>query len=127
MNRASLAVKQLTALSRLESTAQAFTQRVNVYAIVQQVLESYTEQLTARNLTVSVNDCHPVIQGNVDMIAILIDNLVRNALNHANEGTQVSIALSEGAVTQTPDRESMPGDLRPGVAVDHPAFLPCAR
>ena len=100
VNRASHAVKQLTALSRLESTAQAFTQRVNLHAIVEQVLGSYTEQLRERNLTVSVNDCHPVINGNVDMITILIDNLVRNALNHASEGTRVSIALSEGAVTK---------------------------
>jgi signal transduction histidine kinase len=49
---------------------------------------------------VSINDCHPVIHGNVDMIRILIDNLIRNALNHAQEGTEVSVVLSVAAVTK---------------------------
>lgn len=100
VNRASHAVKQLTALSRLESTAQAFTQRVDLYAIVKQVLESYAGQLAARRLTVSVSDCPSLINGNIDMIRILVDNLVRNALNHASAGTEVGISLSEGAVTK---------------------------
>jgi len=100
VNRASHAVKQLTALSRLESTAQAFTQRVNLYEIIEQVRDSYSEQLAARHLTVSINDCHPVIHGNVDMIRILVDNLIRNAVNHAQEGTQVSITLSVEAATK---------------------------
>jgi two-component system sensor histidine kinase QseC len=100
VNRASHAVKQLTALSRLESTAQAFTQQVKLYEIIEQVRDSYSEQLAARHLTVSINDCHPVIHGNIDMIRILVDNLIRNELNHAQEGTQVSIALSVEAVTK---------------------------
>jgi signal transduction histidine kinase len=100
VNRASHAVKQLTALSRLESTAQAFTQRVNLHEIVEQVLQPYCEQFAARRLTVSVHGDHPVIHGNIDMIGILIDNLVRNALNHAREGTEITIALSEEAVSK---------------------------
>jgi signal transduction histidine kinase len=95
VNRASHAVKQLTALSRLESTAAAFTQSVNLQAIVAQILESHAEQLAARRLTVTVSDAHPVIHGNSDMISILVDNLVRNALSHASEGSRVNIELSE--------------------------------
>lgn len=100
VNRASHAVKQLTALSRLESTAQAFTQRVNLHEVIEQVRDSYCEQLAAHHLTVSINNCHPVIHGNVDMIRILVDNLIRNALNHAQEGTEVSVALSMDATTK---------------------------
>jgi signal transduction histidine kinase len=100
VNRASHAVKQLTALSRLESTAQAFTQAVHLHDIVAQVLESHREQRLARNLTVSVNDCPAVIQGNVDMITILLDNLIRNALNHASAGSDINIVLSRGAATE---------------------------
>jgi signal transduction histidine kinase len=100
VNRASHAVKQLTALSRLESTAEVFTQRVNLYEIIEQVRDSYCDQLAARRLTLSINDCHPVIHGNADMIQILVDNLIRNALNHAEEGTQVSITLSEETTTK---------------------------
>jgi signal transduction histidine kinase len=100
VNRASHAVKQLTALSRLESTAQAFTERVDLHALIQQVLESYSEPMSARRLTMSINDCRPVIHGNTDMIRILLENLIRNALSHASEGTEVTIALSEGPVTR---------------------------
>lgn len=94
VNRASHAVKQLTALSRLESTAGAFTQRVDLHEITEQVRESYSEQLAKGKLTVLINDCHPVIQGNADMIRILVDNLVRNTLNHAQENSLVSITLA---------------------------------
>jgi signal transduction histidine kinase len=99
VNRASQAVKQLTALSRLESTAQAFSQNVNLHEIVQRVLESYSEQVSARGLSVSINNCHPIIHGNTDMIGILLDNLIRNALNHANADTEVKIVLAESAGT----------------------------
>lgn len=94
VNRASHAVKQLTALSRLESTAQAFTERVDMHAIIEQVRDSYAGHLAARHLTISINDCHPGIQGNTGMIQILVDNLIRNAVNHAEENTQVCITLS---------------------------------
>jgi signal transduction histidine kinase len=100
VNRASHAVKQLTALSRLESTAQAFTQQVDLHAIAAQVLDSHAAQIATRRLQVATNDCHPHIQGNTDMIAILLDNLIRNALNHASAGTQVLIALSENGGTE---------------------------
>ena len=96
VNRASRAVKQLTALSRLESTAEAFTQQVDLHGVIDQVSESYTEQLAARQLTLRSNDCHPVIHGNADMVRILVDNLVRNALNHAQEQSVVEVTLASG-------------------------------
>lgn len=93
VNRASHAVKQLTALSRLEATAGAFTQRVNLHEIIEHVTETYSEQLAERKMTVHINDCHPVIQGNADMIQVLVDNLVRNTLNHGQEESLVTITL----------------------------------
>jgi len=100
VNRASRAVKQLTALSRLESTAGTFTQRVDLHAIIEQVRDSYAEQLDARQLAVAINDCHPVISGNADMLQILVDNLVRNALNHARENSLVTVTLEAGATNR---------------------------
>ena len=94
VNRASHAVKQLTALSRLESTAAPFTQPVDVEAIVDQVLEVYREQRNARRLTVELSRTPLQVQGNADMITILIENLVRNALNHALEGTSIVITMT---------------------------------
>jgi signal transduction histidine kinase len=96
VNRASRAVRQLTALSRLESAAGAFTQRVNLHETIELVRDSYSEQLGARKLTVLINDCHPVIYGNADMVRILVDNLVRNTLNHALEESLVSVTLEMG-------------------------------
>lgn len=100
VNRASHAVKQLTALSRLESTAQAFTQTVYLHDVVAQVLESYREQRLARGLTVRLNECDAIIQGNIDMITILLENLIRNAFNYASAGTEVNIALSAGTAME---------------------------
>lgn len=100
VNRASRAVKQLTALSRLESTAAPFTQPVDVSAIVDQVLEAYREQLASRRLAVELSRAPLQIQGNADMVRILIDNLVRNALNHALEGTPIIIVLAADPVAR---------------------------
>jgi len=100
VNRASHAVQQLTALSRLESMAQPFSQRVDLYDCIKQVLESHSAQIAARNLAVALNDCHPVIQGNSDMLGILLDNLIRNALNYASAGTEVSIVLTDNGASQ---------------------------
>ncbi|NQX88480.1 MAG: hypothetical protein HRT77_07430 [Halioglobus sp.] len=95
VNRASHAVKQLTALSRLESTASAFSQRVDLHDIFTQVREAYAEQLEAKGLQLQINDCHPLVFGNSDMIQILVDNLVRNTLNHALTDTVVCVTLTE--------------------------------
>ncbi len=100
VNRASHAVQQLTALSRLESMAQPFSQRVDLYDCTKQVLESHSAQIAARRLTVALNDCHPEIQGNSDMIGILLDNLIRNALNYASAGTEVRIVLTDNGASQ---------------------------
>lgn len=100
VNRASRAVKQLTALSRLEAADQPFTQRVQLQDIVSQVLDSYREQRAVRNLTVTRDDCAAEIQGNVDMLTILLDNLIRNAFIHASEGSSVHIGLTDGSAPE---------------------------
>jgi signal transduction histidine kinase len=100
VNRASRAVKQLTALSRLEATDQPFAQRVQLQDIVSQVLDSYREQGTARSLTVTRDDCAVEIEGNVDMLTILLDNLIRNAFIHASEGSAVKIGLTDGSAPE---------------------------
>tara|TARA_R110000823_G_scaffold119998_3_gene244255 strand:- start:14864 stop:16246 length:1383 start_codon:yes stop_codon:yes gene_type:complete len=98
VNRASHAVRQLTALSRLESTAQPFTHSVDLAAIVGQVLEAYREELASRRLISDIERQHPLIQGNADMIRILVDNLVRNAVNHSMQGSPIHIRLSVDSV-----------------------------
>lgn len=96
VDRASHTVKQLIALSRLESTDEVFSQIVDLRRLIDKELESHRFLADKNNVSFRLEGDSCSIRGNEDMLAILLDNVIRNAVLYTDKGAEILITLSVG-------------------------------
>ncbi len=94
-DRATRLVEQLLTLSRLEGNAPPPSGRVELAALVRQVVAGIAEQALHKRQTIALDapePCH--VPGDATLLAVLVRNLVDNAIRYSPPGSSVRIALA---------------------------------
>lgn len=88
-------IGQLLSLSRWETGADgARTQRVDLSALVREVSEDADFEARSRNRSVEVSGCDACVTAGVPaLLRSAFENVMRNAVRHAPEGTSVQVSL----------------------------------
>ncbi|HEX8422726.1 MAG TPA: ATP-binding protein [Pyrinomonadaceae bacterium] len=89
-------IGQLLTLSRIESSADELQKsRINLDEVVQEVTNDADFEARSRNRSARATTCTPCVTTGVPgLIRSAVENVVRNAVRHTAEGTEVEIALS---------------------------------
>ena len=95
--RATQLVSQLLALARIDAAALAGSLApVELVGILRSVMADYAPQAMSKGVEIALalgNDAPSVVSGNAELLAVLVRNLVDNALRHTPIGGQVKLAL----------------------------------
>jgi two-component system sensor histidine kinase QseC len=95
--RATQLVSQLLALARIDAAALAGSLApVELVGIVRSVMADYAPQAMSKGVEIALalgDDAPSVVSGNAELLAVLVRNLVDNALRHTPIGGQVKLAL----------------------------------
>lgn len=95
-DRATRLVEQLLTLSRLESGAAPALQTVDLSAVVRQVVAEAAPQAIQGGQTIAVDAPDAcVVQGDATLLAVLVRNLVDNAIRYSPADATVNVALSQ--------------------------------
>ncbi|PMD98117.1 hypothetical protein BWI97_05370 [Siphonobacter sp. BAB-5405] len=90
--------KGLNLLSRIRSIQYAGNiekKEINLNELVRESLETYEELIEYRNLTVTLQADTPVLLStNEELVRILVDNLLRNAVQHNVNQGEITISLT---------------------------------
>lgn len=110
-DRATRLVEQLLTLSRLESGAAPALQAVDMSAVVRQVVAEAAPQAVQDGHSIAVDapdSC--VVRGDATLLAVLVRNLVDNALRYSPADATVNVALKKAGVgLQLKIEDSGPG------------------
>ncbi|MFT3954346.1 MAG: histidine kinase dimerization/phospho-acceptor domain-containing protein [Piscinibacter sp.] len=110
-DRATRLVEQLLTLARLESSAQASTETVDLAAVAREVLAELAPGALAKgqSLALEAEGAWPV-RGSATLLAVLLRNLADNALRYGGDGVRVRVTLTrEGGRTVLCVEDSGPG------------------
>ena len=100
-DRATRLVEQLLTLSRLESGAEHALVAVDLAALARQVVADVAPLALSKQQTIEVDAGNPcTVQGDAALLAVMIRNLVDNAIRYSPSGASVKITVSNehGAV-----------------------------
>jgi two-component system sensor histidine kinase QseC len=110
-DRATRLVEQLLTLSRLEAGAAPALQRVDLAAVARQVVADLAPKAVARRQQLELDataGCD--VPGDTTLLAVLLRNLVDNALRYGPEGARVRVAVRPvGARVEVDVDDSGPG------------------
>ena len=97
-DRATRLVEQLLTLARLESSAQASRETVDLAALAREVLAELAPGALAQHqsLELEAEGAWPV-RGSATLLAVLLRNLADNALRYGGDGARVQVTLSREA------------------------------
>jgi signal transduction histidine kinase len=89
-------IGQLLTLSRIESSADELKKsRIELDAVVREVTDDADFEARSRNRSARATVCKPcVMTGVPGLIRSAVENVVRNAVRHTAEGTEVETSLS---------------------------------
>lgn len=101
-DRATRLVEQLLTLSRLEAEAPLQCSPVDLAALAQRVAAELAPRALARGQQLDLLDERPagtpaLVQGNDTLLAVLLRNLLDNALRYSPDGAHVRLRLQAGA------------------------------
>jgi len=94
-------VDELLDLVRIESEAGALKRRVfDARALFDEVVSSQRATAEAKGVTLELDERHVNVDGDPDRLAIVVSNLVSNAIRHTVRGGRVTLSaeVSDGAV-----------------------------
>jgi two-component system sensor histidine kinase CpxA len=87
-------IGQLLSLSRRETGADG-ARRIDLAALVREVSEDADFEARSRNCSVEISECDACeTRGTPALLRSAFENVVRNAVRHAPEGTAVKVSLS---------------------------------
>jgi len=88
LGRLTKMVRTLLMMSRIENEEYLLTEKVNLTSIVNNVAEEIEDKILAKELELKLelNSSIPVIDGNENLLFILIYNLVNNAIRYTQKG-----------------------------------------
>lgn len=110
-DRATRLVAQLLTLSRLEISSATVMAAVDLRALAQQAVGDVAPKAIAKNQHIEFDASEPCsIPGNETLLAVLVRNLVDNAVRYSPPGARVAVAVQQqgGQVTLSVE-DSGPG------------------
>ncbi len=95
-DRAARLVDQLLQLARLEADAAVPSGTVDVAAVARRVVTDLASQALARSQALSFDapDDPLVVRGDETLLAVMVRNLVDNAIRYAHEGGRIQVAAT---------------------------------
>ena len=97
-DRATRLVEQLLTLSRLEAVGSPLMAPVGLRALTQRVVAEVAPRAIAKNQTLEFEGTEPSsLPGNETLLAVLVRNLVDNAVRYSPPGARVKVAVSQQA------------------------------
>ncbi|MBB1285815.1 HAMP domain-containing histidine kinase [Flavisolibacter sp. BT320] len=105
--------RSLLLLSRIENRQFTETESVNLNEVVKRLAADFEDQFAFRQITVSLREeAIIVLQMNADLAAILVTNLLKNALVHNQAGGSIEVMLQENFlhVSNTGGETALYGD-----------------
>jgi two-component system sensor histidine kinase QseC len=106
-DRAARLVEQLLTLARLEAGAAVAMQPVDLHALARQVVGDLAPKAMARQQDLGLAGQPCVVNGDATLLAVLLRNLVDNALRYSPAGARVEVSVRGGvdgqAVLQVED------------------------
>lgn len=98
-------IGQLLALTRLESGAAELEKHaLDLSELVREIVRDADFEARARNRSVTLTaDGGVVIEGASNLLRPAIENVIRNAVHHTAEGTEVAVKLSGAVETDSSD------------------------
>lgn len=106
LDRATRLVEQLLALSRLEaslSAPQMVSEPVDMKLIASQLVEEYQPAAQKKNISIKFDapTCGPIKEGNSVLIALMMRNLIDNAIKYSPKDAEISVYLDESCLCVT--------------------------
>ena len=97
-DRATRLVDQLLTLARLESSGSSAMADLDLCALVRQVTADLAPQAIQKHQQVSLETSRAcVVHGNATLLAVLVRNLVDNAIRYSPDGAKVRVAVTSGS------------------------------
>lgn len=99
-NRMSRLVSDLLSLSRIELDEHTPpVEAVELAGVVAAVARALEQRARRRSMSIDVvtPDGLPLITGDADQLAQVVQNLIDNAINYGRDGTAISVTLSKGS------------------------------
>lgn len=94
IDRASRLIEQLLALARQEQLPAPPAQAVALDALARQVIAERLPLADAKRIDLGLSEAAPcVVQGDPEALALLLKNLVDNAIRYAPDGARVDVAV----------------------------------
>ncbi|MDO5290787.1 MAG: ATP-binding protein [Pseudomonadota bacterium] len=110
IDRATRLVEQLLALARQEGAARAAPVAVDVAALARTAVQDMQPQAQASRIALTADAPAPVRRpGQPDALAVLLRNLLDNALRHTPAGGQVRVRVRPGGAGAAGDEAEMGG------------------
>jgi two-component system sensor histidine kinase QseC len=110
-DRATRLVEQLLTLSRLEAGAAAVGQPVELDAVIRSVASDLAPQAIQKQQSIEVDAAGPArVRGDALLVAVLVRNLIDNAIRYSPAGGAVKVALGmQGRLVRLTIDDSGPG------------------
>jgi two-component system sensor histidine kinase QseC len=97
-DRASRLVDQMLTLARLEARPAALAQRVDLAALARRVADELAPRAADKRQALEVRATRPtVVSGDETLLAVLVRNLVDNAVRYSPAQARVRVTVSSGA------------------------------
>jgi signal transduction histidine kinase len=94
-NKLSKIGKSLTLISRIENQEFIRLDIVDIHTIVDNIINNMEEMITFKNLKLNIELTPVKVKCDLILANILFTNLIKNAVQHNNEGGYISILLNE--------------------------------
>ena len=92
--------KSLLLLSKIENKQFAENKNVNINGLVKKVAADFADQAAFSNVTISITENGSCVQTmNEDLAAVLISNLVKNALLHNSPSGSVHLVINKNSLS----------------------------
>ena len=113
--RLSRLIDNLLAYSRITDVTEAYSfEPVDVHALVEEVLQGFSPQLSQQQFEVHVEIARglPRVRGDRTALRLMLENIVDNAIRYSGESRWVGLA-AYGGFREVHDRDPRPGDRHP--------------